>query len=88
MHTVLGLVEDLGGTGLEDLVRDLHLGDAELLGNLGTLLGVGVIGDLDRDIGQRVSSGASLAEAQAPYLGDAAFNAWYNDTLSKLEALI
>ena len=33
VHAVLGLVEDLGLLGLEDGVLDLHLGNAELLGD-------------------------------------------------------
>ena len=34
VHAVLSLVEDDRLGGLEDLVRDLHLVDAEFLGNL------------------------------------------------------
>ena len=43
VHAVLGLVEDLGLLGLEDVVSNLHLGDAELLGLLSTDGGVGVM---------------------------------------------
>ena len=43
VHAVLGLVEDLGGLGLEHLVLHFHLGDAEALGDVSTDGGVGVV---------------------------------------------
>ena len=43
MHTVLGFVEDHGLLGLENLVGDFHLGDAELLGDVGADGGLGVV---------------------------------------------
>ena len=43
VHPVLRLVEDHRLLGLEDLVRDLHLIDAILLGDLGADGGLGVV---------------------------------------------
>ena len=36
MHAVLGLLEHARLRALKDLIRDLHLGHAELLGDLGS----------------------------------------------------